>query len=92
MGEYADMAIDDMLAYDEYYLNHDGMDYDGEPIPAVFSGRRHRKRPRILTCSVCGAKPLFWLEEDGKWYLGDFDEDDEEVRHVCKMKDKFNRV
>lgn len=89
MGEYADAAIDDMLAYDEYLLeNADRID-DPDLIWSPFY-RKDRRRNRVLSCPICGAKPLYWLEEDGKWYLGDYDEYEDEVRHVCSMKGRLN--
>jgi hypothetical protein len=87
MGEYADMAVDDML---NGHWEDDDSDF--EPSDGFRFPRHDRRRKKVLSCSVCGAKPLFWLEEDGKWYLGDFDEEDDEIRHVCKLKKRFNNV
>lgn len=87
MGEFADMAIDEMLSMDEYELQHPE---ECDDTSGIF--RRDRRRNKVLKCSVCGARPLFWLQEGNLWYLGDFDEDNDEVRHVCKLKERFNRV
>lgn len=94
MGEYADMAIDDMLSYDEYLLQHPDEDDDPDMGWSPFTRfRRDRRRKKILKCQICGQSGLHWLNEDGKWYLGDYDIDNdfEETRHVCKMKGKFKK-
>lgn len=96
MGEYADMAIDDMLAEDEYYLRNCGMDEYGEPIMAPFGRIRRRKdrhnpRRSMKECQFCGKFPLFFHEyEKDKWMLAEWNENNRPVRHVCKLKERLN--
>ena len=53
--------------------------------------RHDKRRHRVLRCPVCNKGPLRFLEEStDEWYLGEFDEDNRLVRHVCKMK-KFGK-
>lgn len=55
---------------------------------------RHDKvRHKVMKCPTCGKGPLRFLEANtDEWYLGEFDDENHLVRHVCKMKDRFKRV
>lgn len=106
MGEYADMAIDAMLSEDEYALRNDGMDDYGEPLWSPFytpperrrsrkQRRRDRQRARksMRECQFCGKYPLFFHEErPHKWILAEWNDENRPVRHVCKLKERFNNV
>lgn len=92
MGEYADMAIDSMLAEDEYALTSGGYDEYGEPIYSPFDGFRFPSgRVRYFKkCKYCGKLGLHWNKYEGKWRLFDYDEDEEEILHTCRLKDKLH--
>jgi hypothetical protein len=81
MGEYADMAIDDMLALDEYELQYPDEfepDYPG----GVFCRRR---KATTKTCNHCGETGLVWFKNDeDKWRLHEYSIEEEEfVQHLC---------
>ena len=90
MGEYADMAIDDMLSMDEYEFLHPE-EFEGEPSDQWGTFRRG---PRPKTCKYCGKKGLFWgKQENGQWRLEDYSpEENEFFVHSCKERNswKFN--
>lgn len=98
MGEYADMAIDDMLAIDEYSL--DGMGDYWSPFYNV--GRFTRQGPKSKTCKNCGKTGLYWkADENGRWYLEEynrystsFGDDGFWARHKCSqsIKGAFNAM
>jgi hypothetical protein len=81
MGEYADMAIDSMLAADEYYLDNFGEYDDGEP---CFSPFTRRRGPQPKTCRSCGKTNLLWERNDFRWYLVQYDHELDEFKpHQC---------
>lgn len=80
MGEYADMAIDDMLSIDEWELNNP---WEVEPDSGVFRRNIYHK-PQPKTCRHCGQTGLVWAQIDGKWRLHDYsEEEDDLVQHLC---------
>lgn len=87
MGEYADMAIDDALAYDDYLFdNPEEEDYFAGPVIV----RRRKRKPKYRTCSICGKFPLYFEETSPNlWILAEFNDENKLVRHVCKMKHAF---
>jgi hypothetical protein len=88
MGEYADMAIDDMLAMDEYELRYPE-EFEHELPDEWGTFRRFRSGPRPKTCKYCGEFPLFWEKTEEGWRLADIDiETDEMIIHTCKMRFK----
>ncbi len=71
MGEYADMAIDEMLSIDEAVLQGRYGD-DDDPYFSPFSGRWKGFGPRRITCKNCGETGLRWIVVDDQWKLGDW--------------------
>ena len=66
MGEYADMAIDEMLSIDFYELTHPE-EFDSE-IDGVFYVRRRTGR-KIPACKYCGKQNLVWKKVEETWRL-----------------------
>lgn len=83
MGEYADMAIDDMLAIDESFFNGYGY-HDDDPEWNPFTGRWSRFTPRPKTCKACGQANLWWQREPEGWRLANADG----VVHKCSFNFK----
>jgi hypothetical protein len=68
LGEYADMAIDDMMNVDYCQINGDYDDYD-DPVWNPFSGRWRGFRKRPITCNQCKSPNLHWEQVSGEWKL-----------------------
>lgn len=89
MGEFADMAIDEMLSVDEWEQSNPD-DYDSSEDGVFY--RRPRKE---LVCKYCGKKNLIWKKLDGKWRLHEImwlDKeylDHEWIPHTCTYKGVF---
>ena len=76
MGEFADYAIDDMLAYDEAIMaGHIDDPDDWSPFYNI-------RRRQFKVCKVCGQSGLRWGIHEDHWAL----ENRDGSRHVCKFK------
>lgn len=86
MGEWADTFIDRIL----------DRGYSLTPVRSKKQKRRDRQRKAksaMRTCQFCEKSPLFFHEyEKDKWILAEWDENNLPIRHVCKLKERFNRV
>jgi hypothetical protein len=86
MGEWADEALNQAIV--------NGW-FDPEP-----RGRKQKRRDRqraakatMRNCRFCNKYPLFFHEERPHvWILAEWNEENKPVRHVCKLKERFNRV
>jgi hypothetical protein len=88
MGEYADYAIDDMLAYDEYMLEH-AYELHWTEVDSPFRSRYDRPRRRqFKVCQTCGAHGLRWGIHEDRWAL----EERDGSLHACKFKGKFGGI
>ena len=90
MGEYAEMAMAEMLSIDEYMLNNP--EADDDPYWNPFSGRWSGFKSRPKTCKRCGATQLRWgVNPDTEgWELREADWS----LHRCKFsfKSKIGQV
>ena len=64
MGEFADMAMEDMFAIDEYSL--DGI---GDYWSPFYASRYSREPVANKTCRNCEKTGLRWKKFDSRWYL-----------------------
>ncbi len=101
MGDFADMAIEESLNAWEYMELHPEefhwTDLDGGFFRQTKRHRRRKDRRRhtgsMRECQFCGKFPLFFHEyEENKWMLAEWNEENKPIRHVCKLKERFNRV
>jgi len=84
MGEFADMALDGIMDYDEAYINgdFDWMQEDGPYYPAL-SSRTRVVKLTTKTCKHCGQIDLIWIETDKGWRLH---QKDGEIHNCFKKK------
>jgi hypothetical protein len=88
MGEYADYAIDDMLAADDYALElYERGDFDADPDLSWSAFSRPRRR-QFKVCKMCGEHGLRWGIHDDAWRL----EERDGSLHACKFKGKFGGI
>ena len=83
MGEFADMAIEEGLAEEEWANAYCDDLYSEEDCPAAFIGFP----PREITCRKCGESGLGWGKLNDKWRLYK----DSEL-HVCKKHSQYDFI